>query len=122
MKFRGLTLVLLIGAALVFFLYVMKTEDKENIKEQVGMFSSAKTKLTRSNMEQAKKMIIAFVSVNGRLPDNLNQMKNMNPMFTGGFDAWGNVVQYEKLSNDNFRLRSSGPDQIFHTEDDIIIE
>jgi hypothetical protein len=122
MKFRGLTLILLIGAALVFFLYVMKTEDKENIKEQVGMFSTAKTKLTKSNMEQAKKMIIAFVSVNGRLPDDLRQMKNMNPMFTGGFDAWGNVVKFEKLSNDNFRLRSSGPDQIFQTEDDIIVE
>lgn len=122
MKFRGLTLVLLIGAALVFFLYVMKTGDKENIKEQADMFSAAKTKLTKANMQQAKKMIIAFISVNGSLPDDLRQMKSMNPMFTGGIDAWGNVIKYEKLSDDNFRLRSSGADKKFKTEDDIIVE
>jgi hypothetical protein len=43
-------------------------------------------------------------------------------MFTGGFDAWGNVIRYEKLSDDNFELTSAGPDKMFDTEDDIIVE
>jgi hypothetical protein len=40
----------------------------------------------------------------------------------GLLDAWGRAIQYEKISDSAFRLKSAGPDGEFGTADDIVKE
>jgi hypothetical protein len=63
-----------------------------------------------------------YSAQHGALPKSLDDLSVLGPMTTGKKDAWSRELKYERISDLNFRLTSSGPDLRFGTEDDIVKE
>ncbi len=122
MKIRGFMVIILLVALVVFFLYTIKSGGKKDIPEQIEAFSSAKQKLTETNISSLEKEILSYIVSYGTTPKSLDDIRFSPAITTGKWDAWGNKIKYERLSDENFRLTSSGHDGIFGTQDDIVKE
>lgn len=121
MKMRGFLFILVLAAVAVYFLWIAKTGKKEII-EEVVMFGKAKQAITKTNMDTLSREILTFVTQDGRVPKDLNELRKYNALFAVGLDGWGTAIKYERLSSDDFRLISAGKDKIFNTSDDIVID
>jgi hypothetical protein len=122
MKIRGFMAILLLVAIVVFFLYTLKSRGNKDIPEQIAAFSSTKQKLTETNLSSLEKEILSYIVSNGTTPQSLDDIRFSAALTTGKWDAWGNKIKYERLSDENFRLTSAGFDGTFGTDDDIIKE
>jgi len=122
MKIRGFMAILLLVAVVVFFLYTLKSGGNKDIPEQIAAFSSTKQKLTETNLSSLQKEVLAYIVNNGTAPQNLDDIRFSSALTTGKWDAWGNKIKYERLSEESFRLTSAGHDGTFGTKDDIISE
>lgn len=122
MKTRGFLVIIILVMVLVYFLWIMKTGEKANISVQVEAFSRVKLTLTKTNMTTLKRAITAFIAIKGRTPKTLKEIQTFHHIPLEDIDAWGKAIKYEKLSGDNFRLVSAGPDRAFNTQDDIVLE
>jgi hypothetical protein len=122
MKIRGFMAILLLVTIVVFFLYTLKSGGNKDIPEQIEAFSSAKQKLTETNLSSLQKEILAYIVDNGTTPQRLDDIRFSSALTTGKWDAWGNEIKYERISDENFRLTSAGHDGAFGTKDDIISE
>jgi hypothetical protein len=120
MKIRGFMVIILLVGVVVFFLYTLKSGGNRDIPEQIEAFSSAKQKLTETNMSSLEKEIISYIVSNGTTPQSLDDIRISPALTTGKWDAWGNKIKYERLSDENFRLTSAGHDGAFGTDDDIV--
>ncbi len=62
---------------------------------------------------------------NGSLPDpDSNLSDTLHPLFMGELirqDSWGQDIQYEVTGDGGFRLRSTGPDRMPGSSDDIVV-
>jgi len=121
MKIRGFLVLLILVLVLVYFLWIAKSGGKEQVVEKVETFNKVKVKLTRANMATLERAITSFIAREGRTPKNLKELRAFHVLMTGKLDAWGTVINYERLSDDNFRLISAGGDRVFNTEDDIVL-
>ncbi len=92
------------------------------IEEKVSAFDRAKHQLTEVNMQSLERLITMYSAQHGALPKSLDDLSVLGPMTTGKKDAWSRELKYERISDLNFRLTSSGPDLRFGTEDDIVKE
>jgi hypothetical protein len=73
-------------------------------------------------MATMEKALTLFAATQGQLPQNLKELFAAR-LFSGDpSDGWGTPLKYEKLSDENYRLSSAGPDRAFDTEDDITLE
>ena len=106
----------------LFFCSKKKDDDGGIAGDIIRTAQSTQTKLTKTNMNALKIVILASFSETGRLPENLDELRGSNPTVTETFDTWGNRIRYEKKSESSFWLRSAGIDKVFETEDDIIIK
>ena len=122
MRIKGLLAILILGMVAVYFLFMVKGKETEQIKEQIGAFSRAKDKLTRTNMISLTHSIDAHIANWGEAPTSLKDIRSTNPLTLGKEDAWGVKLKYEKLSAEKIRLTSAGQDKTFGTEDDIVVE
>jgi len=122
MKIRGFLVILMLAAVIVFFLYTLKSGGQKDIPEQIEAFSRAKQRLTETNMETLKKEIAGYIAIQGRVPEKLEDLRLTTPITTGKWDGWGRTIEYEKLSDENFRLTSAGHDGVLGTQDDIVVE
>ncbi len=122
MKIRGFLAVLLLAMVIVYFVLFMKTGQKTNLEGQVERFGRAKAELTEVNMGQLAKIVLADLAVRGKPAASLKGLERTNPMASAALDGWGRAFRYERLSDENFRLASAGPDGKFDTEDDIVKE
>jgi len=122
MKIRGFMAILLLVAIVVFFLYTLKSGGNKDIPAQIAAFSSTKQKLTETNLSSLQKEILAYIVNNGTTPQRLDDIRFSPALTTGKWDAWGNEIKYERLSDENFRLTSAGHDGTFGTKDDITSE
>jgi hypothetical protein len=122
MKIRGFMAILLLVAIVVFFLYTLKSGGNKDIPEQIEAFSSAKQKLTETNLSSLEKEVLSYIVSNGTAPNSLDDIRFSPAITTGKWDAWGNKIKYERLSDETFRLTSAGHDGAFGTKDDIIKE
>jgi hypothetical protein len=122
MKIRGFMVIILLVAVVVFFLYTLKSGGNKNIPEQIEAFSSAKQKLTETNLSSLQREVLSYVVSNGTTPQSLDDIRFSPALTTGKWDAWGKEVKYERLSEENFKLTSAGQDGVFGTEDDIVTE
>ncbi len=118
MKIRGFLAILILAAVVVYFLWVAKA-GKDNVVEEVRIFDATKQKLTTTNMKSLAREIHSFIAMDGRAPENLKELQEFRRLPLGTMDAWGTVIRYKKLSDEDFRLISAGPDREFDTEDDI---
>ena len=119
---RGFLVIIVLVAVVVFFLYTLRSGGNKDIPEQIEAFSRTKQKLTETNMSSLEKEILAYIVNNGAAPQNLDDIRVSPSLTTGKWDAWGNKIRYERLSDENFRLTSAGHDGTFGTKDDIVRE
>jgi hypothetical protein len=124
MKFRGLLIILMLGAVVVYFVYFAKMgNDKGALQTEVEQFAKTKVKLTEVNMESLARVILGYATGDQGLPEDLKQLQRSRPSLGMGLlDAWGRAIKYEKISDTAFRLRSAGPDGAYDTADDIVKE
>ncbi|MCD6517391.1 MAG: type II secretion system protein GspG [Candidatus Aminicenantes bacterium] len=121
MKIKGFFVILVLVVIIAFFVYFIGSGEKKIIENEIGSFSSAKEKLTKTNMSSLKRAVDSYAAEKGSLPDTLQDMRLDIPITTGKLDAWGTEIKYEKLSGVEFRLTSAGSDRTFGTDDDIIV-
>lgn len=114
--------IILLVAIVVFFLYTLKSGGNKGIPEQIEAFSSTKQTLTETNLSSLQKEVLSYIVTNGTTPQRLDDIRFSPGLTTGKWDAWGNKIKYERLSDENFRLTSAGHDGAFGTKDDIIKE
>jgi hypothetical protein len=124
MKIRGLLIIVMLGAVVVYFLYFAKMgNDKGALQTEVEQFAKTKIKLTEVNMESLARVILGYATGEQGLPEDLKQLQRSRPSLGMGLlDAWGRAIKYEKISETAFRLRSAGPDGVYDTADDIVKE
>lgn len=124
MKIRGLLIIVMLGAVVVYFIYFAKMgNDKGVLQTEVEQFAKTKVKLTEVNMESLARVILGYATGEQGLPEDLKQFQRSRPSLGMGLlDAWGRAIKYEKISDTAFRLRSAGPDGVYDTADDIVKE
>lgn len=118
MKLRGFLAVLILAAAVVYFLWVAKA-GKDKVVDEVKAFSGAKLQLTKTNMAYLAREIHSYIAMQGRSPKSLKELKEFRRIPLSSLDAWGTEIGYKRLSEEEFRLISAGPDRNFDTDDDI---
>jgi hypothetical protein len=122
MNIRGFMVIIVLVAVVVFFLYTLKSGGNKDIPEQIEAFSSAKQKLTETNLSSLQKEILTHIISQGTAPKSLDEIRFSPVLTTGKWDGWGKEIKYERLSDENFRLTSAGHDGVFGTKDDIVSE
>jgi hypothetical protein len=121
MKVRGLLVVLVLAAAVVYAIFFVKVADDKGMLEiQVDKYLEAKITLTRANLEALSREVLNYATQGEGLPESLEALRRFHPTAAALPDAWGRRIRYEKLSDDSFRLRSAGPDGAFDTADDVV--
>ena len=121
MKIRGLLVVVMLAAVVVYFIFFAKVAgDKGGLEIQVDKFLQSKIKLTQVNLESLSREILSYAASGEGLPESLDALRRFQPAVASLVDAWGRKFRYEKLSDSTFRLRSAGPDGEFETEDDLV--
>jgi len=121
MKVGGSLVVLVLAAAVVYFIFFAEVADHKGALEiQVDKYLESKVKLTGANLEALSREVLNYATQGEGLPESLDALRKFHPTAAALPDAWGRRIRYEKLSDDSFRLRSAGPDGAFDTEDDIV--
>lgn len=118
MRIRGFLAILILTAAVVYFLWVAKA-GKDQVLDDVKAFSKTKVQLTKTNMSGLAREVNSYIAMLGRHPKSLKELQEFRRLPLSTKDAWGTIIEYKKLSDDSFRLISAGPDRAFGTEDDI---
>ena len=122
MKIRGALIVVLLAMVVVYFLFFAKAGEKSYIEATVDANTRLRTGITETNMATLEKALTLFTATQGQLPQNLKELFAAR-LFSGDpSDGWGTMPRYERLSDENYRLISAGPDRTFDTDDDIIVE
>jgi len=121
MKIRGFLVVLLLGAGIVYLLWMMKG-GKEQLPREVEAYSEMRLGLTKANMANLKTAIFIFTAEEGRTPKDLKELKAFSRQLGANLDSWGTAIKYERLSDEHFRLTSAGKDKTFNTADDSVLE
>ncbi len=120
MKIRGFLAMLILGVAVVYFIFFAKTGGERGIETEVQRFARTKIRLTEVNFETLAREIHFFAADREGMPEDLKPLQRMRPLGSGLQDGWGRDIRYQRLSESSFRLRSAGPDGIFETGDDIV--
>ena len=121
MKVGGSLVVLVLAAAVVYFIFFAEVADHKGALEiQVDKYLESKVKLTGANLEALSREVLNYATQGEGLPESLDALRKFHPTAAALPDAWGRRIRYERLSDDSFRLRSAGPDGAFDTEDDIV--
>ncbi|MFZ2055683.1 MAG: hypothetical protein WAU81_15950 [Candidatus Aminicenantales bacterium] len=122
MKIRGALIVLLLAMAVVYFLFFAKVGKKSYIEATQDANTRLRTGITETNIATMEKALAFFTATQGQVPENLKELFAAR-LFSGDpSDGWGTLLKYERLSDENYRLISAGPDRRFDTDDDIIVE
>lgn len=122
MKIRGALILLLLAMVVVYLLFFAKLGKKSYIEATQDANTRLRTGITETNMATLEKGITLFVVSQGQTPKDLKELFAAR-LFSGDpSDGWGTLLKYERLSDENYRLVSAGPDRTFDTEDDIILE
>jgi hypothetical protein len=122
MKIRGALIIVVLAMAIVYFLFFARAGKKSYIEATQDANTRLRVGLTETNMATMEKALALFTAGQGQLPQNLKELFAAR-LFSGDpSDGWGTLLKYERLSDEDFRLVSAGPDRAFDTEDDIIHE
>jgi hypothetical protein len=91
-------------------------EVRSRLENVIKDYANAKILLTREEMNKMSKLIYRYLEEKKMLPKNMRDLRRI-----GAIDAWGRGIQYSKISESAFELRSLGNDGILNTADDIVI-
>lgn len=112
---------MVLAVVIVYFLWMVKA-GKDKVVEEVKTFSEVKQEATKANMAALAREIHSFIAQQGRTPNSLKEFRTFHALPVSALDAWGTVIKYEKLSDEDFRLISAGEDRNFNTSDDIALD
>jgi hypothetical protein len=122
MKIRGFLIVLILAVVVVYLLYFGKLVGKKSqIQVMTDRYAQAKVDLTKVNMAELEKAVLAFASSEGRTPEDIKELQRSRILVTGAVDGWGNFIKYERLSDTSFKITSAGKDGAFGSADDIVL-
>ncbi|NVK41430.1 MAG: type II secretion system protein GspG [Oceanospirillaceae bacterium] len=77
---------------------------------------------TREEMSAIEEALERYYLYNNHYPLNYSSFVDSKPIWSSWKkDSWGNKYKYSFLDSANYRLLSSGKDEIFETGDDIFI-
>lgn len=120
---RGLLALTLLALLVVGIIWMAKSGGENQPLKEIERFDNLKIKLTRTNMNALGKAIATFVAIEGETPESPEKLRNaVGLRSTSSLDAWGTTINYERLTENDFRLTSAGKDKTFDTEDDIIVD
>ncbi len=122
MRIKGFLAVLVLIAVGAYFIMTIKSKQVEGIEGQVDAFLSVKTDLTKTNMAALQRAVNIYIAQVGKNPETLQDLRRMQPMAAAQVDGWGKIIRYEMITEDRFRLTSAGPDGVFRTRDDIVMD
>ncbi len=117
---KGFLALFIVATAVVFLLWVAKV-GKHRVVPEIEKYSQAELELNKANMASLERMVVAFMAQEGRLPNDLRELRASQALLSANLDVWGTAIKYEKLSDENFRLISAGKDRAFNTSDDIVL-
>lgn len=117
---RGFLLGLIFVALLIFALWMIRSHSKAKLEEDISSRDRAMVELTQMNLASLERIIVAFSGQEGRLPANLDELRQSRWLTAAIVDAWGREIRYEVAGETSFRLTSSGSDGVFGTADDIV--
>ncbi len=118
---RGLLVGLILVLTIVLAFYLIRHQGKSQLNHNQAVQEKAMTELTRVNLSSLEKIILAFMSQEGRLPKDFEELRQSRFLVGPAVDAWGRKLRLEIISEENFRLLSAGPDGQFGTGDDIVV-
>jgi hypothetical protein len=120
MKIRGMLIVLMLGLVVVYFIFFGKSiNGKGALQTEVDQYAKMKITLTGAKMDSLSRVILAYTAGAEGLPESLKPLERTHPLGSGLYDEWGKEIRYERTSDSSFRLKSSGPDGVMGTADDI---
>ena len=122
MKAKGLLVVFILAIGIIYLLWFAKIGEKTQLETKVDQNIQVQVDLTRTNMESLQKIVISFMASEGQAPESLQDLRNSKLLVGDAIDVWGKSIKYERLSDSSFRLISAGKDNIFGTQDDIVLE
>ncbi len=117
---RGFLVLLIFVALLIFALWMIRSQGKSRLEEDVSTGERAMVELTLVNLNTLERVIEAFSGQEGRLPATLDELRKSRLLTAAAVDAWGREIRYEVTGETGFRLVSAGRDGVFGTADDII--
>jgi hypothetical protein len=95
----------------------------DNLPESVR-FAGDSIRWAQFRLRAVEDNALMFLENFGHLPDSLEQVVPLPPGMplerSYRFDPWGNLLHYQRTST-GFKLRSSGPDRVFDSEDDLYL-
>lgn len=112
-------LILVLG--LVFAFWFIRQQGRSRLESNLASRERAMIELTKVNLAGLEKMVLAFLSQEGRLPSSLEELRQARLLLGAAFDAWGREIRLETSGQTAFRLISAGPDGQFGTSDDLIL-
>ena len=116
---KGALLVIIIAAAIYFFLFNKQAEKTLEVSEKgATAIQKARNSAQFANWSHITQALSHYMNDNGSYPDRLaDLMPRYIPLERHLRDPWGTPVRYEK-SDTGVILTSAGPDREFDTEDD----
>jgi len=118
---RGFLIVLVLVAALILALWFLRHQGKSQLEEDLAARERSMIELTRVNLAGLERIVLTFLSQEGRLPRDFEELRQSRLLLGPAVDAWGREIRLEITGETGFRLVSAGPDGRFETEDDIAL-
>lgn len=119
MKIKGFLAILILTVVVVYFIFLAKVGKKSGIETQVDAYEKVKTQVTQTNLASLERGIDLFIGTQGRVPEDLKELRSARIFTVDTLDGWGKGIRYEKLSDTRYKLTSAGGDGIFDTSDDL---
>ncbi|MCX7973256.1 MAG: hypothetical protein N3B16_01980 [Candidatus Aminicenantes bacterium] len=118
---RVFLIVLLLTLGLILALWLIRQQGQGRLESNLIAREKAMVELTKVNLTSLEKIVLNFLSQEGRLPSNLDELRRSRLLVAPAVDAWGREIRLELSGETGFRLISSGPDGQFGTIDDITL-
>lgn len=118
---RGWLIGLILVAGLFLAIYLIRHQGKSQLEQDLASRQRAMIELTRANLSSLEKIILSFLSQQGRLPKDFEELRQSRLLVGPAVDAWGRELRLEIIADEGFRLLSAGADGQFGTEDDIAL-
>lgn len=118
---RGLLIGLILVIGLILTLYLVRHQGRSQLEQDLAAQQRAMIELTKVNLSNLERIILSFLSQQGRLPKDFEELRQSRLLVGPAIDAWGRELRLEIFGEEGFRLISAGADGRFGTEDDIAI-
>lgn len=112
---------LVLVGGLILALSLIRHQGRSQLEQDLAAQERAMIELTKINLSSLEKIILSFLSQQGYLPKDFEELRQSRLLVGPAVDAWGREFRLEIIGEGGFRLLSAGADGQFGTEDDIAL-